>query len=35
VTVPVTDEWGDKPASLEGKRLSFVLTNGVTRSKPR
>lgn len=28
VTVPVTDEWGDKPASLEGKRLSFVLTNG-------
>jgi suppressor for copper-sensitivity B len=24
----VTDEWGDKPASLEGKRLSFVLTNG-------
>ncbi|MFZ5102311.1 protein-disulfide reductase DsbD domain-containing protein [Enterobacter roggenkampii] len=28
VTVPVTDEWGDKPASLAGKRLSFVLTNG-------
>ncbi|WP_047626209.1 protein-disulfide reductase DsbD family protein [Enterobacter sp. ZOR0014] len=28
VTVPVTDEWGDKPTSLEGKRLSFVLTNG-------
>lgn len=28
VTVPVTDEWGDKPASLEGKRLSFVLTSG-------
>lgn len=28
VTVPVTDEWGDKPASLEGKALSFVLTNG-------
>ncbi|MBJ5866417.1 thioredoxin family protein [Salmonella enterica subsp. enterica serovar Derby] len=28
VMVPVTDEWGDKPASLEGKRLSFVLTNG-------
>jgi suppressor for copper-sensitivity B len=28
VTVPVTDEWGDKPASLKGKSLSFVLTNG-------
>ncbi|PAO06653.1 protein-disulfide reductase [Enterobacter cloacae] len=28
VTVPVTDEWGDKPASLKGKALSFVLTNG-------
>lgn len=28
VTVPITDEWGDKPTSLEGKRLSFVLTNG-------
>ncbi|MCK6825263.1 thioredoxin family protein [Enterobacter kobei] len=28
VSVPVTDEWGDKPTSLEGKRLSFVLTNG-------
>ncbi|MGX9837363.1 cytochrome c biogenesis protein CcdA [Enterobacter dykesii] len=28
VAVPVTDEWGDKPASLEGKRLSFVLTSG-------
>ena len=28
VTVPVTDEWGDKPASLQGKALSFVLTNG-------
>ena len=28
VTVPVTDEWGDNPASLAGKRLSFVLTNG-------
>lgn len=28
VTVPVTDEWGDKPTSLEGKALSFVLTNG-------
>ncbi|HDR2624642.1 protein-disulfide reductase DsbD family protein [Enterobacter cancerogenus] len=28
VTVPVTDEWGDKPATLEGKKLSFVLTNG-------
>ncbi|MCU6193162.1 protein-disulfide reductase DsbD family protein [Enterobacter sichuanensis] len=28
VTVPVTDEWGDKPASLKGKTLSFVLTNG-------
>ncbi|MCK6927885.1 thioredoxin family protein [Enterobacter roggenkampii] len=28
VTVPVTDECGDKPASLAGKRLSFVLTNG-------
>lgn len=28
VTVPVTDEWGDKPVSLEGKRLSFVLTSG-------
>lgn len=27
VTVPVTDEWGDKPTSLEGKTLSFVLTN--------
>jgi suppressor for copper-sensitivity B len=24
----VTDEWGDKPASLEGKTLSFVLTSG-------
>lgn len=28
VTVPVTDEWGDKPTSLAGKALSFVLTNG-------
>ncbi|MEZ6877226.1 protein-disulfide reductase DsbD family protein [Enterobacter sp. KBR-315C3_2022] len=28
VTVPVTDEWGDRPASLLGKKLSFVLTNG-------
>ncbi len=28
VTVPVTDEWGDQPASLKGKALSFVLTNG-------
>lgn len=28
VSVPVNDEWGDKPTSLEGKRLSFVLTNG-------
>ncbi|MCU6425606.1 thioredoxin family protein [Enterobacter sichuanensis] len=28
VTVPVTDEWGEKPASLKGKALSFVLTNG-------
>lgn len=28
VSVPVTDEWGDKPESLEGKALSFVLTNG-------
>ncbi|STD20592.1 metal resistance protein [Enterobacter asburiae] len=28
VAVPVTDEWGDKPASLEGKTLSFVLTSG-------
>ncbi|MDV0597277.1 MULTISPECIES: protein-disulfide reductase DsbD family protein [unclassified Enterobacter] len=28
VTVPVTDEWGDKPTALEGKALSFVLTNG-------
>ncbi|NJQ18386.1 DUF255 domain-containing protein [Pantoea sp. LS15] len=28
VTVPVTDEWGDKPTSLAGKTLSFVLTNG-------
>lgn len=28
VTVPVTDEWGDKPATLKGKALSFVLTNG-------
>ncbi|MDY0416727.1 protein-disulfide reductase DsbD family protein [Enterobacter sp. 170198] len=28
VTVPVTDDWGDKPASLKGKALSFVLTNG-------
>lgn len=28
VSVPVTDEWGDKPASLEGKAVSFVLTNG-------
>lgn len=28
VTVPVTDEWGEKPATLSGKNLSFVLTNG-------
>lgn len=28
VTVPVTDEWGDKPTLLAGKALSFVLTNG-------
>lgn len=27
VTTPVTDEWGEKPASLAGKTLSFVLTN--------
>lgn len=27
VTVPVTDEWGDVPATLAGKTLSFVLTN--------
>ncbi|STQ11796.1 metal resistance protein [Enterobacter cloacae] len=28
VAVPVTDEWGDKPATLAGKTLSFVVTNG-------
>lgn len=28
VTVPVTDEWGDRPVSLAGKTLSLVLTNG-------
>lgn len=28
VSVPVTDEWGDIPAVLDGKSLSFVLTNG-------
>lgn len=28
VVVPVTDEWGDTPKSLAGRRLSFVLTNG-------
>lgn len=27
ITTPVTDEWGEKPASLAGKTLSFVLTN--------
>ena len=27
VTVPVTDEWGEVPATLAGKTLSFVLTN--------
>ncbi|MBZ7622667.1 protein-disulfide reductase DsbD family protein [Klebsiella michiganensis] len=28
VTVPVTDEWGEIPATLAGKALSLVLTNG-------
>lgn len=28
VTVPVTDEWGDKPSTLAGKSLSLVVTNG-------
>ena len=27
-TVPVTDEWGEIPATLAGKALSLVLTNG-------
>ncbi|TKV08104.1 DUF255 domain-containing protein [Citrobacter sp. wls619] len=27
ITVPVTDEWGEKPVTLAGKNLSFVLTN--------
>ena len=29
VTVPVTDEWGEEPATLAGKALSLVLTNGA------
>ncbi|CZV83843.1 protein-disulfide reductase DsbD family protein [Enterobacter cloacae] len=28
IAVPVTDEWGDKPTTLAGKTLSFVVTNG-------
>ena len=27
VSAPVTDEWGEKPATLAGKTLSFVLTS--------
>lgn len=30
ISTPVTDEWGDKPATLAGKTLSFVLTDGDT-----
>lgn len=28
VTVPVTDEWGEQPTTLAGKKLSLVVTNG-------
>lgn len=33
VTVPVTNEWGEIPATLAGKALSLVLTNGEKRSR--